>query len=129
MKKFIILLAVSLFVSLTNAANYRTKEYRELQNKICSGWNTWYNNSMTSFVHLPEGFSINLCLASKYNDRFLKEVFKTSDFNKNVEHVYPGLRADDGSYTSIRRRRTYSRHSGQANRPFRGCGAGRTVWQ
>ena len=102
MKKFIILLAVSLFVSLTNAANYRTKEYRELQNKICSGWNTWYNNSMTSFVHLPEGFSINLCLASKYNDRFLKEVFKTSDFNKNVEHVYPGLRADDGSYTSIR---------------------------
>ena len=98
----LLLLALCLTFPAAHAADYRTSEYRQLQSRICSGWNTWYNNSMTSFVHLPEGFAINLCLASKHNDRLLKEVFKKSDFEDNPEHVYPGLRADDGSYTSMR---------------------------
>ena len=98
----IVLLAFSLAFPPVHATEYRTKEYRQLQDCICSGWNTWYNNSMTSFVHIPEGFAVNICFASKYNDRMLKEVFKKSDFEDTPEHVYPGLRSDDGTYTSMR---------------------------
>lgn len=79
----------------------KTPEYRELQHKLCTGWNTWYNNSFTSHVHLPEGFCINLCLTYPGSPDYLKETFKASDIQHRPEKLIPGLRADDGSYTSM----------------------------
>jgi putative isomerase len=80
--------------------NIKTAEYRQLQEKLATGWNTWYNNSIMSHVHLPEGFSINLCLS--HNDQFLREIFKASKASGREEAVTLGLRADDGSFTSLK---------------------------
>lgn len=77
----------------------RTPEYRQLQEKLCSGWNTWYNNSMLSHVHLPEGFAVNVCFKS-YGG-YLRETFKVSKQYNRPEELIPGLRSDDGFYTSI----------------------------
>lgn len=81
--------------------NIRTPEYRVLQKKLCTGWNTWYNNSATSYVLLPEGFSINLCFTRPGGGSYLKEIFKLSDFHKQPYRVALGLRSDDGNYTSM----------------------------
>ena len=79
----------------------KTQEYRDLQNKLGSGWNTWYNNSFTSFVRLPEAFSINLCLTRPGDPDYLKETFKASAIQKRPETLLPGIRSDDGTYTSL----------------------------
>jgi putative isomerase len=80
----------------------RTTEYRQLQEKLCQGWNTWYNNSVITHVLLPESFSINLCLATSDNRNFLKEVNKASEIANRPEKVLLGLRSDDGSYISLK---------------------------
>lgn len=79
----------------------KTPEYRALQKKLCTGWNTWYSNSFTAFVHLPQGFSINLCFTQPGNPDYLKETFKEPAIRERPEKLVPGLRADDGSYTSM----------------------------
>jgi hypothetical protein len=79
----------------------KTKEYAQLQRKISTGWNTWYNNSVISQVLLPESFAINLCMANSHNPEYLKETFKAADIRKRPEKVSLGLRADDGYYTSM----------------------------
>ncbi|MDQ2862979.1 MAG: hypothetical protein M3R50_04870, partial [Bacteroidota bacterium] len=85
----------------TVSRNIRTKEYKALQQKLSTGWNTWYNNSVMSHVLLPEGFSINLCISRPGSSSYLKEVFKASKFSKRPEEVNLGLRSDDGAYTSL----------------------------
>ena len=103
MKKLLSTIAVSIISAcVILASDYRTQEYRDLQSRLCTGWNTWYNNSLLTHVHLPENFAISLCLATGDNRNYLKEVFKRSDISGSPERVFPGLRADDGSYTSIR---------------------------
>ena len=79
----------------------RTPEYRALQSQLAKGWNTWYNNSLLSWVLLPQGFSINLCLDNYEDGDYLREVFKASPQQHRPETVVPGLRSDDGSYTSL----------------------------
>jgi len=78
-----------------------TPEYKALQHKLATGWNTWYTNSVASQVLLPEGFAINLCLAYPGSPDYLKDIFKASDIQKRPEKVTLGLRANDGSYTSL----------------------------
>ena len=87
--------------SQTVQRNIRTPEYKALQSRIGTGWNTWYNNSVISHALLPEGFSINLCLARPGSADYLKETFKASDIQKRPEKIVLGLRSDDGSYTSL----------------------------
>ena len=106
MKKIIlittlIIITGSGITAQTVSRNIRTKEYRQLQQNLSKGWNTWYNNSVMSHVLLPEGFSINLCIANPGNSTYLKEVFKASKFSKRPEQVTLGLRSDDGAYTSL----------------------------
>lgn len=79
----------------------RTPEYRALQDRLSKGWNTWYNNSLLSWVLLPQGFSINLCLDNYEDGDYLREVYKSSPQQHRPETVVPGLRSDDGSYTSL----------------------------
>ncbi|GAB2656940.1 hypothetical protein GCM10027036_08010 [Flavihumibacter cheonanensis] len=78
-----------------------TPQYKELQQKLSSGWNTWYANSFLSHVLLPEGFSINLCLTQPGNQEYVRNFYKAADIHKRPEKIIPGLRSDDGSYTSI----------------------------
>ena len=80
----------------------RTPEYRALQQRLSKGWNTWYNNSLLSWVLLPQGFSINLCLDNYEDGDYLREAYKASLTQHHPETVVPGLRSDDGSYTSLR---------------------------
>lgn len=78
-----------------------TPQYKELQQKLSSGWNTWSANSFLSHVLLPEGFSINLCLTQPGNQEYVRNFYKAADIHKRPEKIIPGLRSDDGSYTSI----------------------------
>lgn len=78
-----------------------TPQYKELQQKLSSGWNTWYANSFLSHVLLPEGFSINLCLTRPGNGEYVRNFYKAADIQNRPEKLIPGLRSDDGSYTSI----------------------------
>ncbi|MBS1915374.1 MAG: hypothetical protein JST87_03795 [Bacteroidetes bacterium] len=107
MKKITIipsLLFLLLYVSINAqpvSRNIKTAEYKALQQKLASGWNSWYNNSFTSYALLPEGFSINLCFTKPGDPAYVRETFKTSSFAKRPEKITPGLRTDDGSYTSL----------------------------
>jgi len=82
--------------------NIRTQEYKALQAKMCKGWNTWYNNSVITHALLPEAFSINLCFSNKDNNSYLRDALQVSESAKRPEKVVLGLRADDGSYTSLK---------------------------
>ena len=82
--------------------NIRTSEYKALQEKLCKGWNTWYNNSVITHALLPEGFSINLCFAPRNNMSYLRDALQVSKSANRPENVLLGLRADDGSYTSLK---------------------------
>jgi putative isomerase len=97
----IILFNKSAIISQPVQRNILTKEYSDLQRKMASGWNTWYNNSMISHVLLPYGFAINICLTRPGNPQYLKDVFKAADIQQRPEKVIPGIRSDDGRYTSI----------------------------
>lgn len=76
--------------------NIRTQEYRKLQERLCSGWNTMYNNSVITHMLLPENFAINLCFSADDNRPYKYQ----KDFIKNSGDIVLGLRSDDGSYTS-----------------------------
>lgn len=100
------LLVVALLLQLFVAAQpinrkIVTPQYKELQQKLSSGWNTWYANSFLSHVLLPEGFSINLCLTRPGNGEYVRNFYKAADIQNRPEKIIPGLRSDDGSYTSI----------------------------
>lgn len=104
MKRLILIIVILAEVTwnMAYSRNIRTNEYKELQTKLCRGWNTWYNNSMTSHVLLPEGLAINLCVATADNRTLLKDVLKASSIQGRPEYVVPGMRSDDGEYTSLR---------------------------
>lgn len=89
----------SLF-SQPSSSNIKTREYSELQKRLCNGWNTWYNNSIICHALLPEGFAINLSITRK-DGEYVKEFFKASKIKNRPEDVVLGLRSDDGSYTNL----------------------------
>lgn len=99
----VISLGINVCFSQTVNRNIRTPEYRELQKKLCVGWNTWYNHSFMSHVLLPEGFSINICVARPglWENGYLRENYKGSKSLPRPEEVKLGLRSDNGSYTSL----------------------------
>lgn len=41
-------LSCNAFAETLRPGEIRTAQYREMQAKLCRGWNTWYNNSMSS---------------------------------------------------------------------------------
>ncbi len=84
----------------TQPDKIKTIQYSELQNNLCKGWNTWYNNNMLTHAYLPDGFSITLGLKG-WGTRFLEENYKVSKQLERPEELIPGLRSDDGSYTSM----------------------------
>ncbi len=65
-----------------------------------AGYNTYYNNSVLTHVLLPEGFSVSLGLKFPNTGRVLREAL-IGRSEQNAEHIHPGPRSYDGSYTEL----------------------------
>ena len=72
-----------------------------LQKRLTRGWNTWYTGSVTTHVLLPEGFAVKLMFKDGQTGDTLKEALIGRENFATREHVIPGLRSYDGSYTEL----------------------------
>jgi neutral trehalase len=80
----------------------RTPEYRELQRKLCRGWNTWSANSVLSHVYLPDGFALTLGLKSAgMGHAYQNTFFQANETARRPEKIRLGPHTDDGSYTEL----------------------------
>ena len=77
-------------------------EYREIQERLATGWNTWDSRSVLRYVLLPEGLAVNLGLKRHafLEEDHLDEVL-IGRRDANAEQVRPGIRAVDGSYQRL----------------------------
>jgi len=83
----------------------RTAEYRALQKRVASGWNTWNTNSVMSHVHLPDGFALTLGLKNSGTGlRYQRDFFQANETLKRPEKIRLGPHADDGSYSELEMR-------------------------
>ena len=77
-------------------------EYRAVQARLASGWNTWDSRSVLRYVLLPDGLAVNLGLK---RHRYLEEDHLTEALigkrEEGAEVVRPGIRAVDGSYQRL----------------------------
>ena len=80
----------------------------QLRAETNRGWNTWNTMSMLSYVHLPHGFAINICLKDFSNDQVLRDFFVKGNA-KNTPSITrdhalslrPEPRTYDGSYIEV----------------------------
>ncbi len=80
----------------------RTAEYRALQTKLCSGWNTWSANSVLAHVYLPDGFALTLGFKSAgMGHSYQNTFFQTNETARRPETIRLGPHTDDGSYTDL----------------------------
>ena len=75
-------------------------DYCQLKEKTNRGWNTWNTLNVLSYSHLPEGFTINLCLREYSNPRVLRESL-IGRFGQDEEIIFPGPRTYDGSCSQL----------------------------
>jgi putative isomerase len=80
---------------------YRTKEFTQMNQQLCQGWNTWHNKSVLCHVLLPESFAIDLQLINHRSGDTLKSAVVGREGFGSKEHVIPGPRSYDGSYTEL----------------------------
>ncbi|MDR2793652.1 MAG: hypothetical protein LBB61_08320 [Treponema sp.] len=64
------------------------------------GFNTWYNNSVTCHVKMPEAIAINLAFKFFNAPKILREPL-IGRFGEDDEVIHPGPRSYDGSYTEL----------------------------
>jgi hypothetical protein len=82
----------------------RQAEYDALQKRLAVGWNTWDVHSVTTHVLLPAGLAIRVGVHRKTTlsgEAFLADSLIGRQ-GQNVEQVFPGPHAWDGSYTDLR---------------------------
>jgi putative isomerase len=82
----------------------RSSEYQDLQARLGRGWNTWDVHSVATQVLLPEGLAIHVALkhnSTEWHGEFLSDILIGRQ-GSNVEQVFPGPHAWDGSYTDLR---------------------------
>ena len=70
--------------------------YDQLRKETNSGWNTWNTRNVLSWSHLPEGFTINLCLKDFRSVQTLRESL-VGRHGEEEEVIFPGPRSYDGS--------------------------------
>ena len=92
--------AVCALVLLGGFLRAATPEYAALQARLCTGWNTWYNGSMTAHVKLPAAVGFNFGLAPGDQSAYWRDFLKYSEKHGHPARIRPGLRSDDGAYTS-----------------------------
>ena len=73
--------------------------YTELRRKTNVGWNTWNTLNVLSYSHLPEGFTINLCIC-EYSGPILTQSL-IGRRGEREEKVFPGARSYDGECSQI----------------------------
>jgi hypothetical protein len=74
-------------------------EYRQLQQRLAEGWNTWDVNSMTTYVLLPEGLAVHA--EFQHNATvFGQELLVRTSVGQGT--VFPGPHTWDGSYTELK---------------------------
>ncbi len=77
-----------------------TREYEEVQRRLAQGWNTWNTRSVLSHVLLPAALAINLGFKEYAGGNHLRESL-IGRFGADEEHIHPGARSYDGSYTAL----------------------------
>jgi hypothetical protein len=75
-------------------------EYRGVQARLATGWNTWDTRSVLSHVHLPEGLVIGLGIKEYYRGTTLRNV-QIGRRGEDDERVRLGPHAIDGSSTEV----------------------------
>ena len=82
----------------------RSRDYDALQKRLAKGWNTWDVHSVTTHVLLPAGLALRVGLQHKTTlngEASLGDVLIGGP-GRNMEQVFPGPHAWDGSYTDLR---------------------------
>ena len=64
------------------------------------GFNTWYNNSVTCYVKMPEAIALSLAFKFFNTPKILREPL-IGRFGQNDEIIHPGPRSYDGAYTEL----------------------------
>lgn len=98
--------AFSIFLLPFPRANAQTPlpesaQYKQVQQRLAQGWNTWDVHSVATHVLLPAGLAIHVGLehsTTLYGDAFLGDAL-IGRLDKGAEVVTPGPHAWDGSYT------------------------------
>ncbi len=78
--------------------------YRQVQQRLAQGWNTWDVHSVTTHVLLPDGLAIHIGMkhnTAEGGDDFLANAL-IGRRGQNVEEVFPGPHSRNGSYTELR---------------------------
>jgi hypothetical protein len=76
-------------------------DYAELKRKTNRGWNTWNTLNVLSYSHLPEGFTINLCIREYCDAKVLRESL-IGRSGASDEIIFPGARTFDGGCTQLK---------------------------
>ena len=82
----------------------RSTQYDALQKRLGTGWNTWDVHSVTAHVLLPAGLAIRVGVqreSTLNGEAFLADALIGRQ-GQDVEQVFPGPHAWDGSYTDLR---------------------------
>ena len=74
--------------------------YDQLRRQTNAGWNTWNTRNVLSHTHLPEGFTINLCLIDYANPAPLRESL-VGRHRPEEEQIFPGPRSYSGRCTQL----------------------------
>jgi Mannosylglycerate hydrolase MGH1-like glycoside hydrolase domain len=78
--------------------------YRQVQQRLARGWNTWDVNSVATQVLLPEGLAIHMGLkhnSTEFGEEYLERAL-IGRLAPEAEQVTPGPHAWDGRYTDLR---------------------------
>ena len=82
----------------------QSAQYRQVQQRLAQGWNTWDVHSVTTHVLLPEGLAIHIGLkhnTTENGEAFLGDAL-IGRLNPGAEQVTPGPHSWNGSYTDLR---------------------------
>src|SRR5262249_25218274 len=78
--------------------------YRQVQQRLAQGWNSWDVNSVTTQVLLPDGLAIHAGLkhnTTESSDAYLKDAL-IGRLEPGAEQVFPGPHSWDGGYTDLK---------------------------
>ena len=90
------------FSGLTGTCGEEPQAYREIKDRLISGWNTWNTRSVLQQVLLPQGFAINLGFKQHnwLEEQYLGEAL-IGRRGEDVEKITPGPHTYNGSYTQL----------------------------
>lgn len=91
-KKSLCIIAISISLISGIKAQVNIPDFYK---SIAKGWNTWDTYSQVSFVHIPEGFTVNLVL-KEYKNSF---IMRNPLMYKSEQKMTLGAHADFGEYT------------------------------